>query len=154
MTWFYKHYIFISHRLHRFNNTIFRQAKRCRICENPIERFLAQQESSSKKKGTKKSVLFVPSVGDKTSEGNKSSKKKYARKNLSTLWHKIHLPSQRRYHQMPMRLGATNTRSAPIYRRELHRLPLCELSSRNTKQQTLAKFLSKQKSTDKSGWRL
>ena len=49
---------------------------------------------------------------------------------------------------MPMRLGATNPRSTPIYRRELHRLPLCELPSRDTEQQTLAKFLSKQKSTD------
>ena len=71
----------------------------------------------------------------------KVTNKKYARKNLSTLWHKIHLPSQRRYNQMPMRLGATNPRSTPIYRRELHRLPLCELPSRDTKQQTLAKFL-------------
>ena len=83
----------------------------------------------------------MPSVGDKTSEENKSNKQKYARKNLSPLWHKIHLPSQRRYNQMPMRLGATNPRSAPIYRRELHRLPLCELPSRDTEQQTLAKFL-------------
>jgi hypothetical protein len=80
-------------------------------------------------------------VGDKTSEGNKSNKQKYARKNLSTLWSEIHLPPRRRYNQMPMRLGATNTRSAPIYRRELHRLPLRELSSRDIKQQTLAKFL-------------
>ena len=45
--------------------------------------------------------------------------KKYERKNLSTLWRKIHLPSRRRYHQMPMRLGATNPRSTPIYCREL-----------------------------------
>ena len=107
-----------------------------------------RSKRAHQKKGKKKSVLSVPSVGDKTSEGNKSNKQKYARKNLSTLWHKIHLPSQRRYHQMPMRLSAINPRSTPIYRRELYRLPLCELSSRDTEQQTLAKFLSKQKSTD------
>ena len=57
------------------------------------------------------------------------------------MWSEIHLSPQRRYNQMPMRLGATNPRSAPIYRRELHRLPLCELPSRDTEQQTLAKFL-------------
>ena len=100
-----------------------------------------RSKRAHQKKGKKKSVLSVPSVGDKTSEGNKNNKQKYARKNLSTLWSEIHLPSQRRYNQMPMRLGATNTRSTPIYRRELQRLSLCGLSSRDIKQQTLAKFL-------------
>ena len=42
---------------------------------------------------------------------------------------------------MPVRLGATNPRSTPIYRRELYRLPLCELPSRDIEQQTLAMFL-------------
>ena len=106
-----------------------------------------RSKRAHQKKEKKKSVLSVPSVGDKTSERNKSNKQKYARKNLSPLWHKIHLPSQRRHHQMPMRLCATNPRSTPIYRRELHRLPLCKLPSRDIKQQTLAKILSKQTST-------